>query len=64
MVYIWFNILADLFYWVGLFINMRKTVIMAYSPCYTPGGFWELLYTRQVTGIAPSYQDRLMRRVE
>ena len=64
MVYILFNILTDLFDWVGLCTNMWKTVSMAYRPCYIPVVFSELAYTLQVTGIGPSYQERLQTRVE
>ena len=64
MVYIWFNVLTDLFDWVGICTNMRRTVRITYQPCYIPGGFSELAYTQKVTGIGPSYQEILRRRVE
>ena len=64
MVYILFNFLTDLFDWVGLCTNMRRTVSMSYRPCYIPGVFSYLAYTQQVTGIGPSYQERLWRRLE
>ena len=64
MVYIWLNILTDLFEWVGLCTNMRKMVSMAYRPCYIPVVFSELAYMRQVTGIGTSYQEILWMRVE
>ena len=64
MVYIWFNVLTDLFDWVGICTNMRRTVRITYQPWYIPGGFSELAYTQKVTGIGPSYQEILRRRVE
>ena len=50
------NVLAKIFYRVGLSTNVRKTVSMACQTCFIPGGLSELEYTWQVTGIGPSYQ--------
>ena len=48
-----FNVLTNIFEWVVLHTNMRKTVSMACRPCYTPGGFLESAYTWNVTGSDP-----------
>ena len=34
-----FNVLTDIFDWFVLCTNLRKMVIMACCPCYTPSGF-------------------------
>ena len=54
-----FNILTDIFGRFGLHKNVWKRVSMSCWPCYNPGVFWESVYTRRVTGIGPSYQERL-----
>ena len=59
-----FNFLTDLFDWVGLCTNVWKTVSMARRPCYTRGNVLESEYTQQVTGVGPSYQERLQWRVK
>ena len=59
-----FNVFIDLFDRVGLTKNVHKMVRMACRPCYTPGKFSESSYMWQVTGIAPSYRERLWWRWE
>ena len=49
------NFLKDLFSRVDLHIDVQKMVSMAFRPCYPCGGLLESAYTRQATGVAPSY---------
>ena len=54
-----FGILTDLFDRVGLRKNVRKTARMSCRPCHTPGSMSEASYERQMTGVGPSYWERL-----
>ena len=58
------NVIAEIFDQVGLHKNSGKMVIIACQPCFIPGVLTNLEYTRRLTGISPSYQERLQRRVE
>ena len=59
-----FNILTDIFYCFCLHTNVHKMVTMACRQCYTPGGHLESAYMQHVTGVGPSYLDRLRQRVQ
>ena len=58
------NVLAEIFDQVGLHKNAGKMVINACQPCFIPGVLTDLEYTRRLTGISSSYQERLQRIVE
>ena len=51
-----FNILIDLFDWIGIRKIVQKMLSMSCQTCYIPSGLLESAYTRQVTGVRPSYQ--------
>ena len=59
-----FNVVTYLFDRLGILINVWKMTIKACRTFYLPGGFLESAYTRKVTGVGPSYQEILRRRVE
>ena len=49
-----FDILTDLFGWLGLRTNIRKMLIIAFRPCFIPVVFTKSAYMQLVTGIVPS----------
>ena len=51
-----FNVLTNLFEWVGLRTNMWNKVSMSCRPCFIPGLLLESAYTRQVMETGTSYQ--------
>ena len=58
-----FNTLVGLFYSVGLWINAGKTVGMVYHPCQVDRNLTTEAYGRRVTGVGPTYRERLKGQV-
>ena len=59
-----FNDLFGLFDRVGLRKNVRKTFGMVYHPCQAAGNLSEAAYGRRVTGVGPTYRERLKGQVD
>ena len=58
-----FNTLIGLFDRVGLRTNVRKTVGMVCHPCQAAGNLSTAVYRRRVTGMGPTYRERLKGQV-
>ena len=54
-----FDVLREMFDWVGLLTRVVKTVIMVYQPCCTIGGNSAEAYGLRMTGWVLTYRDRL-----
>ena len=52
-----FDILTDLFNWVGLWKNKCKTMNMAFQLCHTPCMMLVVVYERWAKGNGPEYWD-------
>ena len=58
-----FNTLLCLFHRVGLRNNVGKTVGMVCHPCQAAGNLTIEAYRRRVTGVGPTYRERLKGQV-
>ena len=58
-----FNNLVGLFDRVGLRKNVRKTVGMFCHPCQAVGNLSTEAYRKRVTGLGPTYMERLKGQV-
>ena len=54
-----FNTLVSLFDRVGLHKNVGNTVGMVCHPCQAAGDLSTAAYGRRVTGVVPTYRERL-----
>ena len=52
-----FDVLAILFDWVGLRMNTKNMVSMAYQPCRTSYQMFSEAYERQMTGTGKNFQE-------
>ena len=58
-----FNTLVGLFDRGGFRTNVRKTVGIVCHPCQAAGNLTTEAYGRRVTGVGPTYSERLKRQV-
>ena len=58
-----FNTLVGLFDRMGLRKNVRKTVGMVCHPCQAAGNLSTEAYGHRVTGVGPTYRERLKGQV-
>ena len=58
-----FNTLVSLFDRLGLWTNVGETVVMVCHTCQAAGNLTTEAYRRRVTGVGPTYRERLKGQV-
>ena len=58
-----FNTITGIFDWVGLTMNVRKTLGMVCHPCRSDGVLTDKAYTWRMIGSGRSYKERQREKV-